>query len=137
MRGSATVASALLQVCQTWFAIPRLGIGAKDPDGGGFSTHCPHGEQQAVKFGNEERRSRACGRRDMGKAFVPGVFGIEHVQKALAAGDVNAVPLGIDENVVRIAANLRARGEATILYREYPQLGRTSEGREYLPRCGV
>src|SRR5438552_3268373 len=55
---------------------------------------------------------------------------VEHVKEALAATDVDAVPLRVDKQVVSVTTDVRARDQAAIVHREHAELGRVTESDE-------
>ena len=56
----------------------------------------------------------------------------EHISESLAAADIHAMSLGVDERVIRIPAGVKCVQEATVLLTEHAHLRRMAKHRDHL-----
>src|SRR5258708_4980900 len=81
----------------------------KYPDGCGFFEVRPDGNQQAVKLGHKERRTRPRNCRDACGSVVNRAFRFQNIDEAGAAAHVNAAALRVDAQVIIIPAAIVGR----------------------------
>src|SRR5262249_48480993 len=75
---------------------------AKYPDGCRFAGIVASGDEKPVEFGNKQRCPRAGYRRDVGRAAVGVPLRLEHIHVSVAAAEVHALALRIEEEIVGI-----------------------------------
>src|SRR5262245_13195017 len=78
----------------------------KDPQGRRFAGIGPSGDEQPVDFGNKQRGSRPGYRRNVRRAAVCVPLRLEYIQVSVAAAEVNALALRIEEEIVGVAARV-------------------------------
>src|SRR5262249_61642663 len=103
---------------------------AQYPGPGRLPATCPHRKQQTMKFRPTERGPRAGNWWNARKTSIRAPRGVEYVQVAFAATDIDAATIRIDEHVVGIAADVRARNQCAVLVREDAELRRSAESDE-------
>src|SRR6202023_3190296 len=94
-------------------------------------------QEQAVQFRHKEGCSRSGNRRNTGDASISVPFRVEHIDDAVAATCVDAVALGIDEEIVGVAADGRVPYQRAIRHREYAEDRWTAENGEDRPGGGM
>src|SRR5919204_2684544 len=100
------------------------------PDSRWLSAGRAHRQHQPVYFRDKERSTCAGNRRNARKAAIGAFRRVKDVDEPLAAADVNAMSLRIDKQVIGIATDVRARGQAAVIHRERAELGRIPESHE-------
>src|SRR5262245_65322227 len=81
-------------------------IRPKHPNGRWLRLCRARRDEQHVQFRNEERRSRSRNRRDVIYATIGILPGIENIQMAIPATDVDALAFCVHEHVVRVGAQV-------------------------------
>src|SRR5215813_11153435 len=100
------------------------------PDSGWLSAGRAHCQHQPIHFRDKEGSTCAGNRRNACNAAIGAIRRVKDVDESLAAADVNAMSLCIDEQVISIATDVRARDQAAVIHRERAELGRTPESYE-------
>src|SRR5262249_21617854 len=88
---------------------------------------------EKIELGDEERGASAGNCWNAGAMAIIATLSLEHVDKSIATTDIDALPLGIKEYVVGIAA-CRQRGDTgSALHRKQCEPSRAAEDRDHLP----
>jgi aerobic carbon-monoxide dehydrogenase small subunit len=86
-----------------------------------------HGEEKSAGGRVEVRRARTGDGRNARETTVIGIPGVENIDKALTAADISPPPLGIDKDVISVAAKIDLLDALTIRNREGAKPGRGRE----------
>src|SRR4029077_6218856 len=78
----------------------------KDPQGRRLAGIGPSGHEQPVDFSNKQRGSRPGYRRNVGRAAVRVPLRLEYIQVSVAAAEIHALALRIEEEIVGVAARI-------------------------------
>src|SRR5215831_8555578 len=87
---------------------------AKYPEGCRFAGIGASGDEKPVEFGNKQRSSCAGCRRDVGRAAVGVPLHIEHIHVSVAAAEVHALALRIEEEIVGITTRTHGCNRAAV-----------------------
>src|SRR5262245_2570774 len=109
----------------------------KDPQGRRFARIGPRGHEQPVDFGNKQRGSRAGYRRNVGRAAVGVPLRLEYVQVSVAAAEVHALALRIEEEIVGIAARIDHGNGAAVPQGEHAETRGVAKRHQHSPRSLV
>ena len=74
----------------------------------------PNRKSENVEVGNKQRGARARNRGDVRDLSVGSALRFKHVDKTCFATDVDPTTLGVDEEVVEIAASVSASDNRTV-----------------------
>ena len=102
-------------------------IRPKHPNGRWLRRRCAHREEQHIQFWNEERRSRPRNRCDVIYARIGILPGIENIQMAIPATDVDALAFCVHEHVVRIGAQVDVCNWSAVSHGKRAEFRRISE----------
>ena len=92
---------------------------AKYPEGCWFAGIGTSGDEKPVEFGNKQRSSCAGYRRDVGRAAVGVPLRLEHIHVSVAAAEVHALALRIEEEIVSITTRTHGGNRAAIPHGEH------------------
>src|SRR6266849_4744929 len=105
---------------------------SEDPYGCGLSRARPDSNKQAIHLGYKERRARTRNRGDTRDPSIRRFSRFQNIKEASPATDVNARALGINEQVIGIAAGLGGRDRLAVRHGEDAELGRSPKDHEDL-----
>src|SRR5262245_17560128 len=100
------------------------------PDSGWLSAGRAHCQHQPIHFRDKEGSTCAGNRRNACNAAIGAIRRVKDVNESLAAADVNAMSLCIDEQVISIATDVWTRDQAAVIHRERAEFGRIPESHE-------
>src|SRR5262249_60689615 len=92
---------------------------AKYPEGCRFAGIGASGDEKPVEFGNKQRSSCAGCRRDVGRAAVGVPLRLEHIHVSVAAAEVHALALRIEEEIVSITTRTHGGNRAAVPHGEH------------------
>src|SRR5262244_1199315 len=92
---------------------------AKYPEGCRFAGIGASGDEKPVEFGNKQRSSCAGYRRDVGQAAVGVPLRLEHIHVSVAAAEVHALALRIEEEIVSITTRTHGGNRAAVPHGEH------------------
>src|SRR5215471_19508726 len=92
---------------------------AKYPEGCRFAGIGASGDEKPVEFGNKQRSSCAGYGRDVGRAAVDVPLRLEHIHISVAAAEVNALALRIEEEIVGITTRTHGGNRAAVPHGEH------------------
>src|SRR6267142_7006721 len=126
------------ELCQLanmrWSSVPQRltqGIWPEHPDGCGLPRARPDSNKQTIHLGYKERSARTRNRGDTRDPSIRCFFRFQNVKEASPATDVNARALGINEQVVGIAAGLGGRDWLAVCHGEDAELGGSPKNHEH------
>src|SRR5262249_38322436 len=110
---------------------PGLRSRTINPDGGGVFKAGANTQQQAIHFGDEEARSRACHGGHPRDARVLRVVRLQNVDRAGPADHINATALLIHEQIVRVSTDIDFNCQSADVPVERSQFWGISESNEH------
>src|SRR6267378_3764650 len=105
---------------------------SEDPDGCGLSGTRSDRDKQTIHLVYKERSTRTRNRGDTRDPSIRRFFRFQNIKETSPATDVNARALGINEQVIGIAAGFDGRDRLAVRHGEHTELGGSPKDHEDL-----